>query len=184
MRPPPTLLTPPGVDRLVALVAYDEAGRRLVADLKFANRRGLVGRLGAALAAVAPARPDVVTWAPTSARRRRDRGYDQAELLARVVARRLRCPAARLLVRGAGQGPQTGRTAAQRLRGPRFEVVGAVGPRVLVVDDVVTTGATLTAAAHALRGGGADAVDAVVVAATPLKAGAQGSDADGGRRRR
>ena len=104
MRPPPTLLTPPGVDRLVALVAYDEAGRRLVADLKFANRRGLVGRLGAALAAVAPARPDVVTWAPTSARRRRDRGYDQAELLARVVARRLRCPAARLLVRGAGQG--------------------------------------------------------------------------------
>jgi predicted amidophosphoribosyltransferase len=151
-----------------AVLAYSGAGRRLVQALKFRSARPLVGPLATAMAAlVVDAAIDVVTWAPTSASRRRRRGYDQAELLARAVARRLGCPCRPLLRRAASAGPQTGATRAARLLGPAFHARTAVRGRVLVVDDVVTTGATLTAAASALQAAGASAVLTVAAAATP-----------------
>ena len=113
-------------------------------------------------------RVDVVTWAPTSARRRRRRGYDQAELLARAVAWRLGVPCRRLLRRvDDPRGPQTGRTRAERLAGPTFVARRRVRGVVLVVDDVVTTGATLRAAETALLAGGARSVRSIAAAATP-----------------
>jgi competence protein ComFC len=119
---------------------------------------------------------DVVTWAPTSKDRRRRRGFDQAELLARRVARELGLPSAALLRRAHGP-PQTGRLAAERRVGPAFVVVAARVPsHVLVVDDVVTTGATLTAAARALRHAGAATVVGVAAARTPLKTRRVASD--------
>ena len=91
LRPSPTSRPPPGLDSCVSLFAYEGVARRLVAGLKFANRRGALGVLGTALAAgAAPelvASAGVVTWPPTSTARRRRRGYDQAELLARAVGR-------------------------------------------------------------------------------------------------
>jgi predicted amidophosphoribosyltransferase len=111
---------------------------------------------------------DLVTWAPTSASRRRERSYDQAEVLARAVAWRLGVPCRRLLRRADGSPPQTGRTREERLDdGPAFEARRRVRGTVLLVDDVVTTGATLRAAEAALRAAGAEAVHCVAAAATP-----------------
>ena len=95
---------------------------------------------------------DVVTWAPTSTARRRRRGFDQAEILARAVAAHLGLPCRRLLERDGTTPAQTGRGRRDRLSGPRFRVhPRAAGRRVLVVDDVVTTGATLDSARRWLR---------------------------------
>lgn len=111
---------------------------------------------------------DVVTWAPTSPKRRRRRGYDQSELLARAIARRLGLPCRRLLVRDRS-GPQTGRSRRDRLeQGPTFTARPMRRPcRVLVIDDVVTTGSTLRAAGHALHMAGAAQVVLFAAAATP-----------------
>jgi predicted amidophosphoribosyltransferase len=122
------------------------------------------------MAAVAP---DValVTWVPTTAARSRGRGFDQAELLARAVAARAARPCRRLLIRSPG-APQTGRSLAARLEGPRLRATGIVaGLDVLLVDDVVTSGATMAAAARALRDAGASAVHGVAAAATPRTLG-------------
>jgi hypothetical protein len=123
---------------------------------------------------------DVLTWAPTGAARRRRRGYDQAELLARAVGRRLGVRARRLLVRVGDHAAQTGRSRQQRLVGPTFVAIGRVPHRVLVIDDVVTTGATFAAARTALLVGGAHRVHCLAAAATPPpsagRSGRAGSD--------
>jgi predicted amidophosphoribosyltransferase len=114
---------------------------------------------------------DVVTWAPTTPVRLRGRGFDQARLLARAVARRRGLPCRPLLRRWAGPA-QTGRDAAARRAGPLFSASGPVrGRRVLLVDDVVTTGATVSAAARALREAGAIEVHVVAAARTPSTRG-------------
>ena len=147
--------------------------RDVVLGLKYRNRRQ-VGRHLAGLVVNQiiehgdHTKVDLVTWAPTSAARRRERGFDQGELLARHIAAQLGVPARRLLDRRGATGPQTGRTRRERLAGPLFRARPDVrGRRVLVVDDVVTTGATMTHAAHALDDAGASAVMLYAVASTP-----------------
>lgn len=165
----PPLPPPPPLRSCTGLLAYDGAGRRLVTGIKYRNTRALVGRLGQRLAQQVATVPfDVVTWAPTSPARRRQRGYDQAELLARAVARSARRPCRALLERDGGP-PQTGRTAPERHAGPRFRAAPCRGLAVLVVDDVSTTGATLSSAATVLLAGGAAAVDGAVLAVTPSR---------------
>lgn len=164
MRPPPSLAVPLGLDSCQALVAYDDEARALITALKNRGHRSLVSGMAEGLAGLVVAEPStVVTWAPTGGPRRRQRGFDQAELLAVAVARRLGLPCAGLLRRLPGP-PQAGRTSVDRRTNPRFRARGSVPPHVVLVDDVATTGATLTAAARVLRGAGAVAVHALVVA--------------------
>ena len=162
--PPPEPLS-----GLWAAFAYTGAGRELLARLKYRNQRSCVRWVAAAMAGVMPAGlcVDAVTWAPTSPRRRRRRGFDQAELLARALGRETGLPVICLLNRVDAAG-QTGRNRSQRHSSPVFAPHRSPRPAVLVVDDVVTTGATLQAAASALIWAGARRVDAVVAGATPL----------------
>jgi predicted amidophosphoribosyltransferase len=159
---------PRGLTTCVALLVYAGVARRLIVDVKYRNARPLV----AAVVASTPHSADrwsidLVTWAPTSAQRRRARGYDQAELLAAAVGRRLSVPCRSLLTRGSGPA-QTGQARGARRTGPTFRADLCRGQRVLVVDDVMTTGATLASAASALRASGAVEVHGAVVARTPL----------------
>jgi predicted amidophosphoribosyltransferase len=162
----------PGSPRdVVVACAYTGRVRDVLLGFKYHNRRSLAAHVSGILAGRLGDRAgdiDVVTWAPTSAARRRERGFDQAELVARGVAAHLGVPCRRLLERDGHATPQTGRSRRDRLRGPRFRVhPRAAGERVLVVDDVVTTGATLQGAAGALRTAGASDVVLAAVAATP-----------------
>jgi predicted amidophosphoribosyltransferase len=168
----PAVAAPPplGVDAWCAPFAYEGAGRELVARVKYRNVRAVVPWLGSAMAAAVTESGLVtvatVTWAPTTPARRRARGFDPAELLARAVARRLDVRCAGLLDRRPGP-PQTGLPATARRRGPSFVARRAAPACVLVVDDIATTGATLSAAASTLRGAGARQVVAVTAARTP-----------------
>lgn len=153
-----------------AALTHDGSARRLVLGLKFRNARTVAGALAARMVAALedPASVDVVTWAPTSARRVADRGYDPAELLARAVARRLGRPCRRLLRRYRHSGPQRGKNRRERLAGPQFSARPLWRRQcVLVVDDVTTTGATLRRAAEALVAAGAGEVRCLAATATP-----------------
>lgn len=113
---------------------------------------------------------DVITYIPPDPSRLLVRGHHPAGRLARELAARWRLPSAPLLVRagGAPSERQAGLARAERLRNARgaFVEVTAVPPKVLLVDDVYTTGATVSAAATALRQGGARQVDVVTFART------------------
>lgn len=167
LRPAPALPAPPGLDSCAALLTYAGAGRELVARLKYRNARGSVPFLARGMAAIVPYDVDLVTWAPTTPARLRRRGFDQARLLARAVARRLDVPCRPALRRRPGPA-QTGSDALARHSGPGFAGLrGVQGRRVLLVDDVVTTGATVAAASRALREAGAAEVHVVAAARTP-----------------
>jgi predicted amidophosphoribosyltransferase len=178
LRPAPAAAPPTGLDWWVSAYSYEGALRELVARAKYRQARTGLGWLAASVVAgietgltQGHGPLDVVTWPPTTPGRRRQRGFDAAELLARAVAPRLRLPVRRLLVRTAG-GAQTGRRRAARRHGPEFAACAAVaGGRILLVDDVTTTGATLSAAAAALRAAGAKGVLGATAGRTPLQVG-------------
>jgi ComF family protein len=155
------------------LVAAPFTGRvrDILLGFKYRNRRAIAGHLAGLLVnrlARSGERVDVVTWAPTSARRRRQRGFDQAELVARQIARQLGVPCRHLLERAGGAPAQTRLSRVARLDGPAFRAHPRVpAAQVLVVDDVVTTGATLRAADATLRAAGATGVVLAAIAATP-----------------
>ncbi|MEY4365478.1 MAG: hypothetical protein RLZZ305_822 [Actinomycetota bacterium] len=147
-----------------ALGPFEGELRDAVIGLKYRNERQRARALAGLMSVCIPPHADVITWAPTSALRTGERGYDQAELLARHLSAHTGVPWSRLLRRLDGAG-QTGRTRAQRLVAPRFVAAPVASRRnVCVVDDVVTTGATLRAAASALLLAGAERVSGACVA--------------------
>ena len=153
-----------------APLAYDGVARELVQALKFRGALPLADLMAAQLAAGLPAelrRGECVVPVPAHAGRRRRRGFDPAGALAGALARRLDLPLSACLRRGGGRR-QVGARRAER-RDPRRLAVSMRAPppeRVLLVDDVHTTGATLDACARALVAGGCSDVVAVSYART------------------
>lgn len=172
LRRPGALSVPPPLAGLHAALAYEGAARELVARLKYRNERASLAWLAAAMAGQVRAETGeraAVTWAPTTARRRRERGFDHGEALARAVASELGRPLVPTLGRLPGPA-QTGLSPPERRsnRG-RFVATRQVEGPVVLVDDVITTGTTLSAAAEVLLAAGAMSVVGLVAAATPLK---------------
>jgi ComF family protein len=160
---------PSDIDRARGAFRFDEAARRSIHRLKFAGWRGVADALAAAMVvADDPPSVDLITWVPLSRRRLAERGYDQAKVLARAVAARLERPVTGLLRREVNTGSQARRDAATRrvaMRGAFEARPGTRVPaRVLLVDDVLTTGATAAAAAEVLRRSGARSVHLLVAA--------------------
>ncbi len=151
--------------------------RAALHDLKYAGEQRLAEPLGAAVArrwAAVGVGAEVLVPVPVHAERERQRGYDQAALIAAVAARDLALPVVRALERGRatvaqfelGRDERASNVAgAFRVRRPDRTTSPTIGGRwVLLVDDVVTTGATLAACGAALTAAGAFAVSAIAVA--------------------
>ena len=166
---------PPAYERLFARFSYQPPLEAVIAALKFRRLETLGAELGRAVAdALAPqlAACDAVVPVPLHWRRQLGRGYNQAERIARPLAAALDRPCREWLRRPGSAPAQAQLDRAARLRGPRGAFLARrsadlEGARVLLVDDVVTTGSTLDAAARALRAAGAARVWAVAVGRTP-----------------
>jgi ComF family protein len=169
---------PPPLLQLEWCAPFGGLVRRALHELKYGGETRLAGPLGLAIArrwGRAGAGGDVLVPVPVHAERRRHRGYDQAELIAASAAAALHLPMAPLLERRRSTTAQfdldrrarsTNVAGAFALR-PGGSARGArplTGRWVILVDDVVTTGATLTACARPLLDGGALGVSAVTVA--------------------
>ncbi|MEZ5402582.1 MAG: ComF family protein [Bryobacteraceae bacterium] len=150
--------------------AYEGTLRSLVHLLKYERIPTLAEPLGALLARALPRdrRFDVIVPVPMHWRRRWMRGFNQAELLAAEVARRTGMPVAKILSRES-RPVQAGLSSAERRRNAagafaarRLDAVA--GSRVLLVDDVLTTGSTVAACARVLKRAGAVRVSVLTLA--------------------
>jgi predicted amidophosphoribosyltransferase len=173
-----------------APVAYAGPARDLVRALKFRGATAVADAMAAQMAASAPARllgeraevaadraevgaaraasAPVLVPVPLHRRRLRRRGYNQAGLIADALAQRVGLEVADCLARSGSAATQVGRDRSERRAGPAgsVEFRGPVPDRVVLVDDVATTGATLAACAAVARAAGACGVTALVFART------------------
>lgn len=175
------LADPPPFERLSALWRYESPLQEVVRAFKFGRLDFLGAHFGRALATLYAHRrlepgwqaPDLVVPVPLPWPRRLARGFNQTELVAAPLARELACPCPRALRRRTFAPHQTGQKRSGRSRAGHFRVSApreVAGRSILLVDDVLTTGATVAAAGAALRRAGASRIEVAVVGWTPLAA--------------
>ncbi|NDU72471.1 ComF family protein [Actinomadura sp. DSM 109109] len=173
---------PAGMPPPWTVAAYEGPLRTIMASYKERGRAALAVPLGEALATAVhaalpsgPGPPVAVVWVPSGRRAVRRRGHDPLRAAADVAVRRLRANdvpvtalgALRQRGRVADQVGLSARERAANLRGAIEVRADVTGLRVVLADDVVTTGASLAEAARALRAAGADVAGAATIAATP-----------------
>lgn len=162
------------LDSYTGVWYYEENVRNSILRFKFFHARryaaGYGHFLGEKLRKEHPEGFDLITWAPVSLRRKWKRGYDQAELLARAVGRELGIKPVRLLKKCRHNAAQSSMNAEAR----KANVIGVYsvtdkeilkGKRILILDDVFTTGATSEECARMLLTAGAKEVHCATVAA-------------------
>ena len=112
---------------------------------------------------------EIITWVPVSRKRRAKRGFDQSELLAKAISKELGVPCTKMLIKKRHTPPQSTFTGIERRRANvsgAFKSFGndITGKRILLIDDILTTGATLSECSRVLLMAGADDVVACTVA--------------------
>ena len=157
-----------------ALWYYRDDVRRSLLQYKFYNRRSYAGAYGRLLAMKLQTENmdgfDILTWVPIGRFRRWKRGYDQVQLLAEAAAKELHTRAVPTLVKTRNNPPQSriSRTSARRanvMNAYRVTDPGRIaGKRILLLDDIITTGATISECAKTLMIAGAEEVRAAAVA--------------------
>jgi ComF family protein len=167
---------PASIDLARAPFRYAGPAKAAIHRLKFSGWRSVAAALADGIVALELPPVDAVTWVPLARRRLGERGFDQARALAQAAGRRLDRPVVPLARRVTAGGSQARRAAAER----RVAMRGAFAPaerrapaRVLLVDDVLTTGATAADCARALREAGARTV-VLATAARSVHRGAAG----------
>ncbi|OLC12713.1 MAG: hypothetical protein AUH29_15590 [Candidatus Rokubacteria bacterium 13_1_40CM_69_27] len=171
-RCPACLAEPPAFDYARAAAQYSGPLREVLHELKFHGKRALAAPLADLLveqcAGALPAASDALVPVPLGRARERERGFNQAALIAERVAGALGVPAQpRWLTRVRPTQPQSDLGAAERQANVRnaFQAAPAVaGRHLVVIDDVLTTGATVSECARALRAAGARRVGVLTVA--------------------
>lgn len=164
------LTHPPHFDGTVALWRYEFPCDRLLQALKYRARLALAGFFGRSLVSRALPRVDLVVPMPLHSRRLAERGFNQALEIGRGVARHLGVKIEpRVVLRVRDTAPQTGLPYEERAKNVRgaFQCdLDLAGASVAVVDDVMTTGATLNEVARVLKRAGARRVENLVIART------------------
>lgn len=163
------------LDSFAAVWYYEGSVRRSLLRYKFHNARSYAAAYGRLLAMTLlenyPEGFDLLTWVPVSPLRKLRRGYDQVELLAKAVGRELGMSPVPLLKKIRHNRPQSGIHGAAERRGNVLGVYREInreaiqGQRILLLDDILTTGATAGECARVLLTAGAKEVHCAVVAA-------------------
>jgi predicted amidophosphoribosyltransferase len=157
---------PPGLDRAWSSAPHEGIARDLVAALKFRRLLPVADLMADRIQWLAPAHmlSGAIVPVPPAPSRLRSRGFDPAGELAAALAERLEAPLEQCLARR-GSRRQVGQRRVERIaHPPRIHATGTAPRSAMLVDDVLTTGATLSACAQALRAAGAARVVAVTFA--------------------
>lgn len=160
-----------GVARARQAVRYESPVPEAVRALKDSRRRALADLIAVIMAAhvAGPAHGAVLVPVPLAPARHADRGFNQADLIARRLGRLWGVPVHDCLMRHDGPSQRGSGAGARRAQvAGAFHAPGRVPLHAVLVDDVVTTGATLSAAARALRAAGCARVGAVSLARVVL----------------